>query len=127
MFIWIDALKLLFPAAIQYRAALHVSVGHWWRLVNAVGLRRNVWCGRRITSNCKNSVPASIQCKGHAFFYSRHSELTKTEMDALRRSARISKLDIKKNEYIRGRSEIATHLVTRHNTLIHNILSTAPQ
>jgi hypothetical protein len=24
-------------------------------------------------------------------------------------------------------SEIATHLVTRHNTLIHNILSTAPQ
>jgi hypothetical protein len=25
------------------------------------------------------------------------------------------------------RSEIATHHVTRHNTLIHNILSTAPQ
>jgi hypothetical protein len=30
---------------------------------------------------------------------------------------------------VRGakRSEIATHYVTRHNTPIHNILSTAPQ
>jgi hypothetical protein len=46
-------------------------------------------------------------------------------MDALRRSGRISKLDIKNNEYIRGRSEIATHHVTRHNTPIHNILSTS--
>jgi hypothetical protein len=27
----------------------------------------------------------------------------------------------------RERSEIATHHVTRHNTPIHNILSTAPQ
>jgi hypothetical protein len=36
-------------------------------------------------------------------------------------------IEEKSIEIVVGRSEIATHHVTRHNTPIHNILSTAPQ
>jgi len=71
-----------------------------------------VWWSKNITRNQKkkiyNSMVKSVLVYGAetwSLCQNERMRINATEMDALRRSARISKLDIKKNEYIRGKMD----------------------
>ena len=47
-----------------------------------------------------------MEMKTWSLYEDDRRRITATEMDALRRSARISKLDRKTNEYIRGKMDV---------------------
>ena len=89
------------------------NIGH--RVTQArriIGELNGVWRSKNVTRNRKkmiyNSMVKSVLVYG-AVIWSLYEDdrrrINATEMDALRRSARISKLDRKTNEYIRGKMD----------------------
>ena len=76
-----------------------------WKIISALN---GVWWSKDITKNWKkiiyNSMVKSVLICGAetwSLFEDDRRRINATEMDALRRSARISKLDRRTNEYIR--------------------------
>jgi hypothetical protein len=75
-----------------------------------IGALNGVWWSKNMTRNRKkmiyNSMVKSVLIYGAeiwSLYENDRRRINATEMDALRRSARISKLDRKTNEYIRGK------------------------
>jgi len=78
-----------------------------------IGPLNGVWWSKNITRNRKkmihNSMVKSVLIYGAetwSLYEDDRRRINVTEMDALRRSARISKLDRKTNEYIRGKMDV---------------------
>jgi hypothetical protein len=77
-----------------------------------IGALNGAWCSKNITRNRKNMIYSSkvksvliYRAETWSIYEDDRRRINATEMGALRRSARISKLDRKTNKYIRGKMD----------------------